>query len=134
MTALSRIAISNTIFRNYVAATAQAQELVALAEEKGSPYWKVIGMMIRGSVLALTGRASEAIGVVTSAVLPGHISEHTGRPSPSSSTARKVSPSLIGQSLLLNTRGGDELAFAKLVFWRNQRKAHTFAFRHDQSR
>jgi hypothetical protein len=28
----------------------------------------------------------------------------------------KVSPSLIGQSLLLNTRGGDESAFAKLVF------------------
>ena len=27
----------------------------------------------------------------------------------------KVSPSLIGQSLLLNTRGGDESAFAKLV-------------------
>ena len=68
MTALSRIAISNTIFRNYVAATAQAQELVALAEEKGSPYWKVIGMMIRGSVLALTGRASEAIEMLISGI------------------------------------------------------------------
>ena len=68
MTALSRIAVSNTVFRNYVAATAQAQELVALAEEKGSPYWKVIGMMIRGSVLALTGRASEAVEMLISGI------------------------------------------------------------------
>jgi len=68
MTAVSRIAISNTTFRNYVAATAQAQELVALAEEKGSLYWKVIGMLVRGSVLALTGRASEAVEMLISGI------------------------------------------------------------------
>jgi class 3 adenylate cyclase/predicted ATPase len=68
MTTLSRIAVSNTIFPNYVAATAQAQELVALAEEKGSPYWKVGGMLLRGSVLALTGRASEAVEMLISGI------------------------------------------------------------------
>jgi predicted ATPase len=68
MTALSRIAITNTVFRDYVAATAQAQELVALAEEKGSLYWKVIGMLVRGSVLALTGRASEAVEMLISGI------------------------------------------------------------------
>ena len=68
MPALSRIAILNTIFRNYVAANAQAQELVALAEEKGSPYWKVIGMIARANVLALTGRASEAVEMLTSEI------------------------------------------------------------------
>jgi hypothetical protein len=35
-------------------------------------------------------RSITGITVVTSAVLPGHISEHTGRPSPSSSTARII--------------------------------------------
>jgi class 3 adenylate cyclase/predicted ATPase len=61
MMPLNRIAVSNTIFRNFGAATAQAQELVALAEEKGSSYWKAIGTLVLGSVLALTGRASEAV-------------------------------------------------------------------------
>jgi hypothetical protein len=35
-------------------------------------------------------RSITGINVDTSAVLPGHISEHTGRPSPSSSTARII--------------------------------------------
>jgi class 3 adenylate cyclase/predicted ATPase len=67
-TALNRIAISNTIFCNYVAATARAQEVVALAEEKGSPFWRALGMMSEGSVLALTGRASDAIEMLISGI------------------------------------------------------------------
>jgi len=35
-------------------------------------------------------RSITGIRLVTSAVLPGHISEHTGRPSPSISTARII--------------------------------------------
>ena len=35
-------------------------------------------------------RSITGISVVTSAVLPGHISEHTGRPSPSIRTARII--------------------------------------------
>ncbi|MFB9265049.1 AAA family ATPase [Bradyrhizobium erythrophlei] len=68
MTALNRIAVSNIIFRNCVAATAQAREVFALAEERGSPFWKAWGMMNEGSVLALTGRASDAIEMLISGI------------------------------------------------------------------
>jgi predicted ATPase len=53
-------AITYALCGNHAAA-AHAQELVALAEEKGSLSWKAWGMMDQGSVLALTGRASEAV-------------------------------------------------------------------------
>jgi len=38
----------------------------------------------------LRNRSITGSRAVTSAVLPGHISEHTGRPSPSISTARII--------------------------------------------
>ena len=53
---------------NYAAAPAQAQEVVALAEEKGALLWKAFGIMNQGCVLALTGRASEAIATSTSGI------------------------------------------------------------------
>jgi class 3 adenylate cyclase/predicted ATPase len=59
MYALTHATISYTLCGNHAAVAAQAQELVALAEEKGA-FWKALGMMRRGSALALTGRASEA--------------------------------------------------------------------------
>jgi class 3 adenylate cyclase/predicted ATPase len=46
---------------NYATANALRDELVALAEEKGSLFWKALGMMNRGWLSAETGRASEAI-------------------------------------------------------------------------
>ncbi len=61
MFALDFAAVRYTLCGNRAAAAAQAQELVALAEEKGSLHWKAYGMMNQGCVLALTGRASEAI-------------------------------------------------------------------------
>jgi len=51
---------------NYAVATAQAQELVALAEKKGAAYWKAHGMINQGSVLARTGSASDAIKMLSS--------------------------------------------------------------------
>ena len=60
--------IPYTLCGNYAAATAQAEELVALAEEKGSPFWKALGMMNQGCVLALTGRASDAIEMLISGI------------------------------------------------------------------
>ena len=68
MYALDLAWIPYTLCGNYVAATAQAQEQVTLAEEKGSPYWKALGVMNQGSVLALTGRASDAIEMLTSGI------------------------------------------------------------------
>jgi predicted ATPase len=41
-----------------------AQDQLALAEEKNSPFWKAAGMMCQGTVLALTGRASDAIDML----------------------------------------------------------------------
>ena len=68
MYALDLASIPYTLCGNYVAAAAQAQELVALAEEKGSLFWKALGMMNQGSVLALTGRASDAIEMLISGI------------------------------------------------------------------
>ena len=45
----------------YSVATAQAQELVLVADEKGALLWKATGMMFEGCVSASTGKSSEAI-------------------------------------------------------------------------
>ena len=68
MYALDHAWIPYTLCGKHAAAAAQAQELVALAEEKGSLMWKAPGMMRRASVLALTGRASDAIEMLTSGI------------------------------------------------------------------
>jgi predicted Zn-dependent protease len=36
-----------------------------LAEEKGSLYWKAFGMLNQGCMLALTGKASDAVHTIT---------------------------------------------------------------------
>ena len=51
---------------NYAAANGPINELVALAEEKNSSYWKAMGMLAQGSLLALTGKAVEAVPMLTS--------------------------------------------------------------------
>jgi predicted ATPase len=51
---------------NYAAATAAIDELVALADEKSSLFWRAHGMLMRGWALALTGKAAEAVQMITS--------------------------------------------------------------------
>ena len=51
---------------NYATANAQLDELVALADEKGALFWKAMGISLRGCVFALTGKASEAVQMLTS--------------------------------------------------------------------
>jgi predicted ATPase len=53
---------------NYAAASAQADELVALADEKGGLYWKTFGMLIRGCLFAASGHASKAIQMIPSGI------------------------------------------------------------------
>jgi class 3 adenylate cyclase/predicted ATPase len=53
---------------NYAAASAHADELVALAVEKGAPLWKAHGMINQGRLLALTGKASEAVQMMNSGI------------------------------------------------------------------
>ena len=66
MTALCVLAAPYTLCGNRAAAAAQAQELVALAEEKGSLFWKAFGMVNQGCVLALTGRTLDATEMLIS--------------------------------------------------------------------
>ncbi len=51
---------------NYAAAKAEADEAVALADEKGTVLWKAFGTMNQGCVLALSGNALDAVQTITS--------------------------------------------------------------------
>jgi predicted ATPase len=53
---------------NFAAASAQADEVVALADEKGILFWKHYGAMRQGCVLAVTGKASHAVQMITSGI------------------------------------------------------------------
>jgi hypothetical protein len=68
MYALTQTAIPYSLRGSRAAAAPQAQELVALAEEKGAPFWKAGGMMNQGGVLALAGKASDAIEMLISGI------------------------------------------------------------------
>jgi predicted ATPase len=53
---------------NYAAANAEADELIALANEKGALFWKAQGMSKQGCILAVTGKAAEAVQMITSGI------------------------------------------------------------------
>jgi len=53
---------------NYPTANALVDELIALADEKGALLWKPIGMTHQGWLFARTGKASEAVHMMTSGV------------------------------------------------------------------
>ena len=72
MHAITNICLIQVISRNYATAQAQSDELIALAEEKGSAYWKTSGMLRRAGVLALTGKASDAVGIFIAATPVWH--------------------------------------------------------------
>jgi class 3 adenylate cyclase/predicted ATPase len=52
----------------YAAADPLVEELVALAEEKGAAYWKADGMLMRGCLLALTGRHADAVPMISAGI------------------------------------------------------------------
>jgi len=66
MFALNYAAWTHTLCGNYAAVKPLLDEHVALADEKGALYWKALGMSVQGCVLALTGKASSAVNVLTS--------------------------------------------------------------------
>ena len=65
MLALWTTICTHTQTGNYEPARALADELVALAAEKGTPFWKTIGIMFRGCASALVGRAADAVQAIT---------------------------------------------------------------------
>jgi predicted ATPase len=68
MHAITNICLGQVIRGNYATAQAQSDELIALAEEKGSAYWKASGMQRRAGLLALTGKASDAVDIFVSSI------------------------------------------------------------------
>ena len=53
---------------NFTMANARSDELVPFADEKGALLWKASGMLNKGFVLALTGKALDAVQILTSAI------------------------------------------------------------------
>ena len=53
---------------HYIAANAVAEDIAALAEEKGALFWKAFGMVGQGCALALSGKAPDAVQMITSGI------------------------------------------------------------------
>jgi tetratricopeptide (TPR) repeat protein len=69
MYALYYASLNSVLSRNYAAANALLDELIALAEEKGASFWRASAMIVLGDVLteignALAGRQMIASGIV----------------------------------------------------------------------
>ena len=68
MFALCFTTVTRFLCGNYAAASALSDELVALAAEKGSLYWKALGMLMRGELFVMTGKSSDAVHIITSGI------------------------------------------------------------------
>jgi predicted ATPase len=65
MYALLVASITHTICGNYALVTELVDELIALTDKTGSSFWGAWGIMQRGCVFALTGKASDAVQMIT---------------------------------------------------------------------
>jgi predicted ATPase len=68
MFALFQAQLTHIACGNYAAANAHSDELISLADEKGALAWKALGMMNQGWLLALTGKALNAVELITSGI------------------------------------------------------------------
>jgi len=68
MFALNEASYTSIHCGKYAAANVLTDELVALAHEKGALFWRMGGIMARGYLMLLTGQASNAIQMITSAL------------------------------------------------------------------
>ena len=62
---------------NYATAKVQCEEAIALADEKGTLFWKAWAMMNQGGVSVLTGKASDAVATIISAITMWRSTEAT---------------------------------------------------------
>ena len=69
MYALFHASLPHIVCGNYAAANALLDELIPLADEKSSLFWKGPGMINQGCVLALTGKASNAAQMISSGII-----------------------------------------------------------------
>ena len=68
MYALLAASMTYVVCGDYAEANAITDELIALTDQIGSQFWGAWGMMQRGCVLALTGKASDAVQTLTSSI------------------------------------------------------------------
>jgi class 3 adenylate cyclase/predicted ATPase len=68
MYALTHVSMTHFCCGNYTTAIAEADELVALADKKGSPLWKSFGLSRQGFIAAMTDKAADAVQIITSAI------------------------------------------------------------------
>jgi predicted ATPase/class 3 adenylate cyclase len=67
--ALALTSVGDFFCGNYAATSAKSDEVVALADEKGlSLFWKTRAMMNHGWILALNGKAADAVQMITSGI------------------------------------------------------------------
>jgi predicted ATPase len=69
MYALTNATLTHIHCRDFAAANAAADKLAVLACKKGALYWKGYGMMLQGCLLALAGKASNAVQMITSGMI-----------------------------------------------------------------
>ena len=58
----------HTFCGNYATASSLVDELVTLADEKSAVLWKVWGLLLRGWLFSLTGKTTDAVETITSAL------------------------------------------------------------------
>ena len=68
MYALAVASVAPALCGRYATAKTLLDELLPLAEDKGTSWWKAFGMMEQGLLLALTGKASDAASLIASGI------------------------------------------------------------------
>jgi predicted ATPase len=68
MFALTCPSLTQILLVNHTEASTELDEVIALADKKGTLFWKTQGIAFRGCVLVLTGKASDAVQMITSGV------------------------------------------------------------------
>jgi class 3 adenylate cyclase/predicted ATPase len=68
MYALFHASLIQILCGDYVAANTEAHDLVALATEKGASLWKALGATLQGCISVLSGKASDVVQMIGSAI------------------------------------------------------------------
>jgi predicted ATPase len=55
-------------FGNFAAASDQVNELITVAHEKNALFWKAAGIVLKGELFVLTGKAADAVEMITSGI------------------------------------------------------------------
>jgi class 3 adenylate cyclase/predicted ATPase len=68
MFALNITSVTHILCGNYTAARAQSAKAIILADEKSASFWNAFGIVNEGCILALTGKAADAVHMITSGI------------------------------------------------------------------